>query len=91
MEEHGIAPEELLERCRLAQQRGENALSCLDYVLASAEYGNFLGMMYDFAALEEAGGVFEDADEWDEAAAAADEHADEEEFDYSAAAVSGGE
>lgn len=66
LESESSTPEELVDACREANVAGEGAgYSCVDYLLASAEYEHFMNMMYDFAAMQHG---WEDGEEEKEAA-----------------------
>lgn len=53
LEAEASTPEELVGACRAAYESGEaSGFSCVDYLLASAEYEHFMNMMYDFAAMQ---------------------------------------
>ena len=49
-------PTELYEACERARRAGAGACSCLDYLLACAEYENFIGLVADFASMQQWGG-----------------------------------
>ena len=57
LESESATPTELYEACERARRAGAGACSCLDYLLACAEYENFIGLVADFASMQQWGGA----------------------------------
>eukprot|EP00002_Diphylleia_rotans_P014741 TRINITY_DN2868_c0_g1_i1.p2 TRINITY_DN2868_c0_g1~~TRINITY_DN2868_c0_g1_i1.p2 ORF type:complete len:132 (-),score=41.86 TRINITY_DN2868_c0_g1_i1:905-1300(-) len=49
----GISTDDMFEACNYAKQEKNGASTCVDYLLACADYDNFRCLMYDFWELQD--------------------------------------
>lgn len=52
MKSEGLAQDDLYKSCQRVQQMDQQSLMCLDWILASTEYIEFVTMMLEFKGMQ---------------------------------------